>query len=153
MLRPRWWAVVSALVLVALPPSCKESTKPPDPWVGTWHLVSVDSVATPANVTLNGYKSLVVLRTLDVWSRGTGIWTDSTLSASACDLHPPPSGMCNASGSSLFSWTAVGDTLSFVRTLGTSIGPVANWKTFVKQADGTLLKTDDNQTEVYRRLP
>ena len=141
----------TALVLVALVVTCKDSTKPPDPWVGTWHLVSVDSVATPADDTILGYPSRVVLRTLDVWSGGVGIWTDSTLSASVCGLRPPPSGMCNASGSSLFSWTTVGDTLKFVRTAGTSIGSVANLKTFVKQTDGSLLKTDDNQTEVYRR--
>ena len=141
----------TALVLVALVVTCKNSTKPPEPWVGIWHLESVDSVATPADVTINGYASRVVLRTLDVWSGGVGIWTDSMLSASVCGLHAPPGSMCNASGSSLFSWTTLGDTLKFVRTAGTSIGYVANFKTFVRQTDGSLLKTDDNQTEVYRR--
>lgn len=141
----------TALVFAVLALSCTDSTKPQDPWVGKWQLVSVDSVALPANVTINGFASLVVFRTLDVWSGGTGIWTDSTLSASTCPLRKPPSGMCNASGSSLFSWTVVGDTLTFVRTPGTVIGYVANGKTFVKQADGALLKTDDYQTELYRR--
>jgi hypothetical protein len=141
----------AAVVMVALALSCKDSTKPLDPWAGTWHLVSVDSVAVPADVTINGYETLVVQRTLDVGSKGTGVWTDSTLSASMCGLHPPPSGLCDASGLAEFSWTAVADTLTFVRLTGMYIGYVAAVKTFVKQADGSLLKTDDNQTEVYRR--
>jgi hypothetical protein len=141
----------TALALVMLCMSCKDSTKPLDPWIGTWKLVSVDAVAVPANVTINGFKSLVVQRTLSVGSGGAGLWTDSTLSASMCGLRPPPSGMCDQSGSSLFSWTVVGDTLNFLRTPVTGMGSVANWKTFVKHGDSWLLKTDDNQTELYHR--
>jgi hypothetical protein len=138
----------TALVLVVLALSCKDTTKPLDPWVGKWQLVSVDTVAVPANVTINGFKSLVVQRTLSVGSGGTGLWTDSTMSASTCGLK---SGMCNAGGSSQFSWTVAGDTLTFLRTPLTGMGYVANRKTFVKHGDSWLLKTDDNQTELYHR--
>jgi hypothetical protein len=142
----------SVLVLVALALSCKDTTqpKPLDPWVGTWKLVSVDSVAVPANVTVLGSATLVVQRTLDVWSGGQGIWRDSTLSASTCGVRSPLP-MCDASGMSGFTWTVLGDTLSFRSLFTTTVGNVVAVKTFVKQADSTLLKTDDNQYEVYRR--
>jgi hypothetical protein len=60
--------------------------------------------------------------------------------------------MCNASGHSAFSWFANADTLTFFRS-GLTSGYVVAVKTFVKQADGSLLKTDDSQVEVYRRSP
>jgi hypothetical protein len=141
----------ATLIVVVLALSCKDSTKPLDPWVGTWKLVSVNTVALPASVTINGFGSLVVFRTLAVGSGGTGLWTDSTLSASTCGLRPPPSGMCDAGGSSQFSWTVAGDTLTFLRTPVTGLGYVANRKTFVKHGDAWLLKTDENQTELYHR--
>jgi hypothetical protein len=142
----------TVIVLVALALSCKDSTspKPLDPWVGTWQLVSVDSVAVPANVKILGVATLVVKRTLDVWSGGQGIWRDSTLSASTCgDRSPIP--MCDDGGIAGFTWTTLGDTLTFRSLFATTVGYVVAVKTFVKQADSTLLKTDDNQTEVYRR--
>jgi len=139
------------LVLVALALNCKDTTKPPDPWIGTWHLISVNSVPTPAKVTIYGYPSLVVLRTLEVWAGGEGRWTDSTLSAYSCGISRPPSGMCDYSGASLFTWTVAGDTLTFVRTIGTAIGYLTSPKRFVKQSSGDVFLADDNQTEVYRR--
>ena len=44
-------------------------------------------------------------------------------------------------------WSVTGNSLKIVRSVIT--GYVVTSKLFVKQADGTLLKTDDSATEVY----
>jgi hypothetical protein len=142
------------LALVALALSCKDSTKPLDPWVGIWHLVTVDSLTVPVDFTVAGLPNRVVQRTLDVNSGGRGFWTDSSFSRNvACDLGytATPDRMCNTSGMAAFTWTAVADTLTVVRLFASTVGYVVPVKTFVKQQDGSLLKTDDLVPEVYRR--
>lgn len=126
------------------------------PWVGIWTLVSVNAVTVPANVTILGYSARVVSRTLSIQSSGTGIWQDSTLNALLC--IPPNANkttMCNASGGATVTWTTTGtfagSSLTVISNPATTVGYVVTVKTFVLQADGSLLKTDDAQTEVYRR--
>jgi len=145
-----------ALVMVGavLALGCKDSTKPQDPWVGTWHLVTVDSVAVPASLQIDSFAARVVQKTLDVYAGGQGIWTDSSFWAGAgCDrgFNATPSTMCNTSGMTLFTWKAVADTLTTARVFGSSLGYVRPVMTFVKQKDGSLLMADGIQTEVYRR--
>lgn len=155
-------ALVCAVAAFAL--SCSDSTSPQDPWVGTWHLLSVDSLSLPATDTIavpvpgtgtfNNDPILVVYRTLDVRSGGQGIWRDSSFSAAlGCGggMGGSAGALCNSSGMAVFTWTATADTLTVTRVFATTVGYVMPVKTFVKQVDGSLLETDEYQYEVYRR--
>ncbi len=144
-------AIVLAVVALAL--GCKDSG-PQDPWVGTWNLVSVDSLAVPATDSINGYEWIITSRRLDLYTGGRGIWMDSSMTrAIGCDLGfgAPPEKKCNASGMAMVAWEAVGDTLTVTRLFGQTTGYVIPVKTFYKQLDGSLLKTDEGAREVYRR--
>jgi hypothetical protein len=117
-------------------------------WSGTWSLVSINGVApVPANTTILGYQARVVSRTLILNADGTGTWADSTLTNLVCAPGTNPFTLCNQSGSGTVAWTASVGILKTVRINGHLVAV----KTFAKQPDGTLLKTDDSQTEIYRR--
>jgi hypothetical protein len=121
---------------------------PANPWLGTWTLISVNGAAVPTDIVVDGYPSRVTSRKLTLLSDGVGVWEDS--SAALCPRATPSSGqLCTVSGSALVQWMTGGDTLS-VRATAIS-GYVAPYKTFVRQADGSLLKTDDALREVYHR--
>ena len=141
------------LVVAALALSCKDSTKPQDPWVGRWQLAYVDGDTLPASLTVSGLPAKVVYRTLEVVSGGQGLWSDSSFSrAFGCDLglNAPPTAMCNTSGRALVTWTVAGDTLTVTRVFGQTLGVVVPVKQFVRHAD-LLLRTDEGLIEVYRR--
>lgn len=146
---------VVALLAVAL--GCNAG--PRDPWLGTWNLLTFEGQAAPADTTLNGYRYVVVRRTLELLTGDVGYWSDSTLVRAVaggpqpCDLGygAPLTRMCNMSGFARVAWTAVGDTLTVTRYFGMTTGYVVPVKTFVRRADGHLLKTDDVGTEEYRR--
>lgn len=154
-------ATITVLLLViGITSACTDSPTGPPPnsrWVGTWNLVSVNGLGLPAVTTVAGYNAHIFSRQLEVWPDtgylyGDGIWRDSTMAALHCNPPGPPPGtqLCNASGFSVFSWVAFGDTLGFFRgSLYT--GYVTLLKTFVWQPDGSLLKTDDSHVEVYRK--
>lgn len=130
--------------------ACGAATEPTtDAWTGTWKLVSVNGAALPVDITVQGYPERVVSRTLTVFS-SSGIWSDSTLAGIACS-PPTKATLCSLSGGASFAWVAISDTLTFARKPDLWSGNVAALKTFVKQSDGTLLKSDDGQAEVYRR--
>lgn len=121
-------------------------------WAGTWTLISVNGTSVPADATIAGYSERVVSRTLSLQLVGTGIWKDSTLSALLCvPASANKTTECNGSGFAQVTWTVSGSTLTMLANPAQVTGYVVPVKKFVKQADGTLLKTDDDQTEVYRR--
>lgn len=122
-----------------------------DPWSGDWELSSVNGLTLPASTMILGFHETVYSRSLNVISGGTGTWSDSTMSELLCGPSGKPGQLCNASGHTAFTWSTVGDTLYFFRDETLTSGYVVTAKTFVKQANGTLLKTDDSQTEVYAR--
>lgn len=140
--------------VAALLSSCGGDTAPKNPLVGTWDLTTVNNVAVPADISILGYPARVVHRTIDVWENGTAIWSDSSLNALTC-IPPSKTGpMCNASGGASGTWSATGIvSFVFARNAATTAGYVVSPKTFVLQADGTLLKTDDSQSESYKRRP
>jgi len=143
-------AIVMAVAVLAV--ACKDNSGPQDPWVGTWDMVSVDSLSLPANYTIGGDSARAVFRTLTLYSSGQGMWQDSSLVANgSCGRKASPNALCNTSGEAVVTWKASFDTLTVKSVFGETIGTVAPVKVFVKQADGSLLKTDDNQYEVYRR--
>ncbi len=141
------------LTVVALALGCYTDTNPLDAWAGTWQLMSVDSLTLPATYLVGGNPAQIVYRTLYVYAGGQGLWMDSSQGVyqgclggiSAADT------ICNTSGRAVVSWTAVADTLTVTRLLGTTLGYVIPVKTFVRQVDGSLVKTDEQQYEVYRR--
>jgi hypothetical protein len=142
--------LTSFLALAACGSSSSSPTAPAaDPWVGTWTLVSVNGVPVPADVTVLGYSTRVVSRTLTLTAT-VAIWKDSSLSALLCPGSNKVT-MCNASGAALMTWTATDSKLVAAVNPSTVSGYVVALKTFQKQSDGTLLKTDDSQTEIYRR--
>jgi len=145
-------AIVMAVAVLAV--ACKDSSGPQDPWVGTWDLVSVDSLSLPASYTILGAPAQAVFRTLTLYSSGKGLWTDSSFANFVgCDrgFNAGPGTLCSTSGTAIVTWKANVDTLTVTRVFGSTLGYVVPVKVFVKQADGSLLKTDDNQYEVYRR--
>jgi hypothetical protein len=142
---------VIAFAVLAL--GCKDSTKPEDPWVGKWQLQYVSGDTVPASLTVNGFPTKVVYRTLEVLAGGQGTWMDSSFSrAVRCDLgfNAPPTAMCNTSGMALITWTAAGDTLTVTRLFGSTLGYVVPVKKFVRHAI-FLLKTDEGMVEAYQR--
>jgi hypothetical protein len=142
------------MVVTVLALGCKDSTKPLDPWVGTWHLMTLDSVAVPDTLEIGGFFARVVQKTLDVYAGGQGIWTDSSGWAGAgCDrgYYATRTTLCNTSGTMVFTWKAVADTLTTTRVFGSSFGYIRPLMNFVKQKDGSLLMDDGIQSEVYRR--
>jgi len=156
----------TALVLVSLGVgACGSATGGAAPsvestWLGTWTLASVNGQALPADITAQGSSKRIVRRTLMLSSNGNGSWSDSTLSASTCPSPSTPTALCNDSGKGQFAWSAsggkgdgtgAGATLIVLPNLETVVGYFVAAKTFVLQADGTLLKTDEGATEVYRR--
>ena len=120
-----------------------------DPWVGSWYAVSINGSAVPADVTVLGYSERVISRRLDL-SRGvSGSWTDSTLSALLCvPASADRTTLCNASGRATLTWGAIGDEL--IVTSSAPVGYVMPVKTFTMQRDGTLLRSYNGETEVYR---
>ena len=137
-------------VVAAFAVACKDNSGPQDPWVGTWDMVSVDSLPLPANYAINGDSARAVFRTLILYSTGNGTWQDSSFVANGtCGRNA--SHLCDASGEAVITWKASFDTLTVRSVIGSTVGNVVPVKVFVKQADGSLLKTDDNQYEVYRR--
>ena len=118
-------------------------------WTGTWNLISVNGVSIfPANVTVLGFANRIFSRTLTVKGDGTATWSDSTLSALVC-IGQPAGTLCNGSGQGTLAWVATGTSLKTVRI--TASGRLVTVKTFVKQPDGSLLKTDDSETEIYKK--
>lgn len=139
------------MLALSLLAACKDSTAPASPWaLGTWTLATVNGAALPASITVAGFKTKVVARQIVFATIDSAAWSDSTLSASICDGLPTCS-LANVSNAGAFHWTERGDTV--VARLYLASGSPASMKTFVRQADGSLLKTDDGQTEVYRRAP
>lgn len=135
--------------------ACAGSTDPThgDPWVGSWNLVTVNGLPVPASIgtTVIVHRSLLVLSSTlgpnDV--SGDDAWTDSTLSYAACPAGTAPGSLCDDSGGFIGTWVANGATL----TAGTNnpLGHAPGTIIFVKQNDGTLLRTDGGLTEVYSR--
>lgn len=127
---------------------------PANAWVGTWTLESVDGVTVPASTIILGYQQRVVSRVLELRVDDFSHWQDSTLSALHCiPVSPKGPGMpmCNASGSAYVTWDVDGDKLTVVRRSDLTLGYVVTLKTFIRQEDGSLLKTDDSQVERYRK--
>jgi hypothetical protein len=144
---------ILVLGFVALALGCKDSSAPQDPWVGTWQLAFVNGDTVPASLTVNGFATNVVHRTLEVYAGGQGTWSDSLLTMGPnCDrpFSMPHDQLCNASGMALVVWTAAGDTLTVTRVFGSTYGYVIPVKKFVRHAI-FLLKTDEGMTEVYQR--
>ena len=128
---------------------CHDATAPEPSWaIGTWALTSVDNTALPADIFVSGYKTKVVARRLVVATVDSAAWSDSTLSASICDGLPTCK-LANITNAGAFHWTTHGDTL--VARLYLASGSPAPVKTFVRQPDGSLLKSDEGQVEVYRK--
>lgn len=145
-------ALVPGLAALAL--GCYTNTNPLTSWAGTYHLTSVDSLPLPASYMVAGQPARAVERTLYVYPGGTGMWTDSSFGIYVgCDrgFNATPTTMCDTSGRAVITWTAAGDTLIVSRVFGSTLGYVVPVKTFVRQVDGALLKTDEQQYEVYRR--
>jgi hypothetical protein len=119
-------------------------------WVGTYVLVTDQGQPPGAAIAILGYPTRVASRTLLISGDGTGTWSDSTLSGLLC-VPPTQSGsLCNASGTASIAWAGpTSSSLTVVRS--TNTGFVAASKSFVRQQDGTLLKTDDSQVEIYRK--
>jgi hypothetical protein len=120
-------------------------------WLGTWTLFSVNGIAgAPINVLVLGYANRIVSRSITVKADGTATWSDSTLSSQPCTGQPAGT-LCDAGGRGTVAWVATnGLTLKAVRVVAAT-GRIATVKTFVKQPDGSLLKTDDGETEVYKK--
>ena len=137
-------------VVAAFAVACKDNSGPQDPWVGTWDMVSVDSLPLPANYAINGDSARAVFRTLILYSTGNGTWQDSSFVANGT-CGRKAAYLCDASGEAVITWKASFDTLTVRSVIGSTVGNVVPVKVFVKQADGSLLKTDDSQYEVYRR--
>jgi hypothetical protein len=128
---------------------CHDATAPIPSWaIGTWTLTTVDNVALPASIVVNGYQTKVVARRMVVTAIDSAAWSDSTFSASICDGLPTCT-LANVSNVGPFRWKTRGDTLFVTHYFASDYPSPA--KTFVRRADGTLLKTDDGQVEVYRR--
>jgi hypothetical protein len=123
---------------------------PPDAWVGTWTLTRVNGSLLPADITIYGYPAHVFSRTLVIDSSGSGSWRDSTLSGSFC-VPQSTTTLCNGSGFALLDWAVRDDGLTAELRAGSVEGIVISPERFVRQADGTLLKTEDGQVEVYQR--
>lgn len=146
-------AIVAAFALAAACGSASGPSAAASRWTGTWTLVSDNGVPVPADIVILGYSERVVSRTLTILSDGTGIWADSSTSALNCIPPASKTIQCNSSGGALVSWFPSGDTLIVARVASTVHGYVTGVKAFAIQSDGSLLKTDDSQVEVYRRKP
>ena len=128
----------------------RRDTKAPNQaaWVGSYTLVSDQGQPPGATISVLGYPTQVFWRSFGLIADGRGVWGDSTMSALNC-----PAGtvaMCSKSGTASVAWVA-NDATTLVLVSSVSNGYVVARKVFVRQADGTLLKTDDGQIEVYRR--
>jgi hypothetical protein len=145
--------VVSLLAFAAVAACGSDTTAPASSqFVGTWSLVSVNGVRVPADISVDGNATRVTGRHMTISAGAVGAWHDTTDSQLACPLGIPSQvKVCPASGDAVLSWFANGDTLTVHASL-VNDGYVVRWKTFVRQADGSLLKTDDSQTEVYLRV-
>src|SRR6185312_13951070 len=123
-------------------------------WAGTWQLVSDNGVAVgaghPATTNVLGFAETVYGRTVTLAGDGTGTWADSTTSSLFCAPGSPPAQQCQGGGRATVAWVVNGTTLTLAVNL-TSAGRVDHQKTFTLQGDGSLLKTDDSEIEVYKR--
>lgn len=118
-------------------------------WAGTYALVTLDGLPLPASRSFQGYPEKITNRTLVLAADGTGTWQDSSSSALHCVPASKTGPQCDASGRATVAWLATDNSLRVVRSVTT--GYVVASKLFVKQPDGSLLKTDDSATEVYRK--
>lgn len=119
-------------------------------WAGTYALVSVNGASLPASYSISGFAARAFSRVVTIAPDGSATWRDSTTSTLLCIPASQAGAMCSSSGTAISAWLAMNDnTLRLVRS--TNTGYVVAVKTFVKQSDGSLLKNDDGQAEVYRK--
>lgn len=122
-------------------------TGPNASFVGHWDLISVNGQTLPATVAFSGFTDVVYAREIALFGNGTsGFVTDSAATTLEC-VSPTP---CVGSGSQLVSsWTVAGDELTVF--VASPIGGFSNILTLTRQSDGTLLETDQGETDVYRK--
>jgi hypothetical protein len=154
-----------ALALVACHNSSDATGPVDDPavsFIGTWDLASVNGVAVPAHTTVSSDSVFVYGRTLVIERQSNGIddteglaaWNDST-SWKACG-PTLPSPICGASGAAtdlLWTVNVNSDTITVVRDPGFSLvtGNVLDSRMLVLQSDGTLVESDEGESDVYKK--
>ncbi len=156
---------VAALALVGCHKSSDATGPVDDPgasFIGTWDLASVNGVAVPAHTMVSTDSVFVYARTLVIERQSNGIDDTEGLAASndstiwkACGPGLP-SMVCDASGSAtdlLWTVNAGSDTITVVRDPGFSLvsGNVAESRALVLQSDGTLVETDEGESDVYKK--
>jgi len=158
--------VIAVLVLAFV--ACKSSdvaapvADPGATFIGTWDLVSVNGVAAPAHATVAGDSETVTLRTFTIERQSTGlgdiegmaVWNDSTVWAQCGPGLPART--CDASGTAtglLWTLSTNADSITVFRDPGLTIqtGTIVASRTFVLQSDGSLLETDDAESDVYKK--
>jgi hypothetical protein len=142
------------LALLAVLVACgRDSTAPPPPiddaWAGSWMLVSVNGSALPFDFEVSGYPARITSRALVLLSGGSGVWSDSS-EALCAGATPSSKRLCEAGGSAVISWAPTADTV-VVSATPASTGTVSAIKRFVAQKDGSILRTDGGETEIYRK--
>lgn len=121
-------------------------------WTGSYNIVSVNGSPAPGSYVVLGYSSTVIDRALTLAADGTGTWRDSSTSSLYCPGGAKTGPQCSGSGKGSVAWTALANTLN-VAIGAPFAGRFVSPKIFVRQADGTLLKTDDSEIEIYKRAP